>query len=450
MEHMQTEQQEKTAGSRQQGQQLGRDLLWNTAGSLIYALSSMVLAFFVMRMAGADEGGIFGFGFSTFGQQMFIVAYFGIRPMQITDVARRYSFGEYRRLRVCTCLFAAAGALCFLALLHALGRYTIYKAAVIWLLALYKIADGFADVYESECQRDGKLYLGGQGLCFRTLLAMAAVMAALLVSKSLLLAAAAGALAQLLGLWLFNIRPTRAQVLEGGIARVGCLAVRSGKTAALFRETLLLFLSVFLDFYVFSASKYAIDGHLGDAASGIFNILFMPTSVIYLVANFVIKPFMTRLASAFEAGDRASFCQIRNRLSGLIAGLTLLALLGVLLLGRPVLFLLEQVLGASYSGALTGELTAFSMIILGGGVYALANLYYYILVILQRQRAIFAVYLLAAVLALALAGNLVGRFGIPGAAGCYLLLMLCLLGGFLVLGQRFVAAAFAKQEKKQA
>ena len=63
----------------------------------------------------------------------------------------------------------------------------------------------------------------------------------------------------------------------------------SGKMQGIFSETWLLFLSVFLDFYVFSAAKYAIDSHLNDSASGYFNLIFMPTSVIYLVANFVIR-----------------------------------------------------------------------------------------------------------------------------------------------------------------
>ena len=41
------------------------------------------------------------------------------------------------------------------------------------------------------------------------------------------------------------------------------------------------------DFYVFSAEKYAIDAYLNDAASGYFNIIFMPTSMINLAAGFV-------------------------------------------------------------------------------------------------------------------------------------------------------------------
>ena len=59
-----------------------QNVLWNTAGSFCYALASMVLSFLVIRMIGEDQGGIFSFGFSTLGQQMFIIAYFGIRPFQ--------------------------------------------------------------------------------------------------------------------------------------------------------------------------------------------------------------------------------------------------------------------------------------------------------------------------------------------------------------------------------
>ena len=68
----------------------------------------MVLAFLVMRIAGEEEGGVFAFGYSTLGQQMFIVAYFGLRPFQITDGAREYRFGDYLRHRYLTCGLALA------------------------------------------------------------------------------------------------------------------------------------------------------------------------------------------------------------------------------------------------------------------------------------------------------------------------------------------------------
>ncbi|MBP3927202.1 MAG: lipopolysaccharide biosynthesis protein, partial [Clostridium sp.] len=62
-----------------------RNMSWNMLGSFLYALASMVLTIAVVQIVGEDEGGIFSFAYSTFGQHMFMVAYFGIRPFQITD-----------------------------------------------------------------------------------------------------------------------------------------------------------------------------------------------------------------------------------------------------------------------------------------------------------------------------------------------------------------------------
>ena len=40
---------------------------------------------------------------------------------------------------------------------------------------------------------------------------------------------------------------------------------------------------------------------MNDAASGYFNLIFMPTSVIYMVANFVIRPLSDQ---AYRLVDR--------------------------------------------------------------------------------------------------------------------------------------------------
>lgn len=85
------------------GQIEKRNMSWNMIGSFLYALASMVLTIAVIQIVGEDEGGIFSFAYSTFGQHMFMVAYFGIRPFQITDTRRRFTFGEYLRLRLMTC-----------------------------------------------------------------------------------------------------------------------------------------------------------------------------------------------------------------------------------------------------------------------------------------------------------------------------------------------------------
>ena len=202
------------------------------------------------------------------------------------------------------------------------------------------------------------------------------------------------------------------------------------KTGRLFKSTLFLFISAFLDFYVFSAAKYAIDARMNDAASGYFNLIFMPTSVIYMVANFVIRPFLTRLTNLWTGKDYDCFKKELRNIGAIILGLTVLAVGAAAVLGKWVLSVMEMILGRGYEGRLVSYYGAFIIIVLGGGFYALANLMYYALVIMRRQKAIFAVYLAAAAAAAVLSGFLVSKFGINGAAGCYLLLMMGLVTGF--------------------
>ena len=396
------------------------NMIWNMTGSFFYAFASMVLSFLVLRIAGEEQGGIFSFGFSTVGQQMFLLAYFGIRPFHITDGTNQYRFGDYLHHRYVTCTLALLLGAGYLACIG----YSWQKAQIIFLLIVYKVIDGFADVYESEFQRQGCLYLTGRSNTFRTILSVGVFLATLVSGAGLFAACAAAVLGQIAGVVLFDIVVLRElkRVDYGWSAKQG---------VSLTASSILLFVSVFLDFYIFSAAKYAIDAHLGDAASGYFNVIFMPTSVINLAAGFVIRPFLTYLTDCWNEHRFSDFKKKLLTIMAVIGGLTVLAVGGTVVLGRPVLALLEWLLGKSYSGTLTALWPAFIMIVLGGGFYAVLNLYYYALVILRRQKLIFGIYAVLTVLAAILAPRLTVALGIFGAAFAYLILMIGMAAGFV-------------------
>ena len=396
------------------------NMIWNMTGSFFYAFASMVLSFLVLRIAGEEQGGIFSFGFSTVGQQMFLLAYFGIRPFHITDGTNQYRFGDYLHHRYVTCALALLLGAGYLACIG----YSWQKAQIIFLLIVYKVIDGFADVYESEFQRQGCLYLTGRSNTFRTILSVGIFLATLVSGAGLFAACAAAVLGQITGVVLFDIVVLRElkRVDYGWSAKQG---------VSLTASSILLFVSVFLDFYIFSAAKYAIDAHLGDAASGYFNVIFMPTSVINLAAGFVIRPFLTYLTDCWNEHRFSDFKKKLLTIMAVIGGLTVLAVGGTVVLGRPVLALLEWLLGKSYSGTLTALWPAFIMIVLGGGFYAVLNLYYYALVILRRQKLIFGIYAVLTVLAAILAPRLTVALGIFGAAFAYLILMIVMAAGFV-------------------
>jgi len=385
---------------------------WNMLGSFLYAFASMVLSMIVVQLVGDEQGGIFTFAFTTFGQQMFMVAYFGIRPYQITDVENRYSFGEYLHLRIVTSAAALALGIGYILM----QGYAPQKAWVVFLMVCYKVIDGFADAYEAEFQRSGRLYLTGKSNTFRTLLSVGSFFAALYVSRSLVLAGAVAVAAQVAGVLLFDVAVIGAlDNVDWSWNRAGCrsLAASCG----------LLFLSVFLDFYIFSAAKYAIEHHMGDADLAVYGAIFMPTSVINLVAGFVIRPFLTKLSYCWEQRQLREFGNVIARIFLVILGLTVLAVGGAALLGIPVISLLYP----NLREALRVCRPALVLIILGGGFNAWMNLFYYTLVIMKRQRWIFAGYVLVCAVAATASPAAVRRAGILGGAASYLLLMVLLV-----------------------
>ena len=397
-----------------------QNIIWNMIGSFCYAFASMVLSFLVMRIIGKEQGGIFSFGYSTFGQQMFILAYFGIRPFQITDGAGEYRFGDYLHHRFLTCgaaVLAGAGYLL-------ISGYTPEKAAIIFLLVCYKVIDGFADVYESEFQRNGNLHLTGKSNTFRTILSVGTFLVVLTAGRNLMTACVAAAAAQMAGVVLFD------QVVLRRLPGVDYGWDKS-RLKPLTAGTALLFVSVFLDFYIFSAAKYAIDARLDDVASGYFNIIFMPTSVINLAAGFVIRPVLTKLTDDWNLKNYQGFTAVLKKITAVIGALSVLAAALAWVLGRPVLRILEMILGDAYDGSLVGYHGPFVLIVLGGGFYAILNLYYYVLVILRRQNVIFGIYVVLTLLAAVVAPWMVEQAGIAGASYAYLTLMIVMAAGFV-------------------
>lgn len=399
-----------------------RNMLWNMIGSFLYAFASMALTMAVVQIVGDEQGGIFTFAFTTFGQQMFMVAYFGIRPYQITDVENRYTFGDYLRLRILT----STAALIIGAVFVLWNGYQPQKAWIIFLMVCYKVIDGFADVYEAEFQRCGRLYLTGKSNAFRTIFSVGCFIAALLITKNLVLASAAAVAAQVLGVLIFDV------AVIGGLDNVNWSRGAEG-CRGLWKSCLLLFLSVFLDFYIFSAAKYAIEGNMSDAAMAVYGAIFMPTSVINLVAGFVIRPFLTKLSYYWEIKEFRQFGGVIGKIFAVILGLTILAVTAAGLLGIPVLGILYSNLREPLSQCRP----ALVMIILGGGFNAWMNLFYYTLVIMKMQKYIFGGYVLVCVTAAVISPMAVRAGGILGGAASYLALMVMLavcFGGMTAWG----------------
>ena len=406
-----------------------RDIIWNMAGSFLYAFASMVLSIAVVQIAGEDAGGIFTFAFTTFGQHMFMMAYFGIRPFQITDTGGKYSFGDYLGLRLLTCGAAVLTGMGYVFL----NGYSFEKAAVVFLMVVYKVIDALADAYEAEFQRGGRLYLTGKSNAFRTILSVGVFLASLAYTKDLAAASLWAVGAQAAGFLVFDVLVIRE------LPNVEWRSAK-GKKQELFAETIQLFCSAVLDFYIFSASKYAIEGCMADRDMAVFGAIFMPTSIINLVAGFVIRPYLTKMSFTWEMGRTRRFLKIQKRIALIIAALTVLAVGGAWILGIPVLSLLYPNLRTGLSQCRP----ALVLIIFGGALNAYMNLFYYSLVIMKKQKYIFGVYGLVSLMAVLVSTPFVRWGGIFGGALAYVVLT----GALMVLFGLIDLAGILEHKRK--
>ena len=406
-----------------------RDIIWNMAGSFLYAFASMVLSIAVVQIAGEDAGGIFTFAFTTFGQHMFMMAYFGIRPFQITDTGGKYSFGDYLGLRLLTCGAAVLTGMGYVLL----NGYSFEKAAVVFLMVVYKVIDALADAYEAEFQRGGRLYLTGKSNAFRTILSVGVFLSVLTYTKDLVTASLWAVGAQAAGFLVFDVLVIRE------LPNVEWRSAK-GKKQELFAETILLFCSAVLDFYILSASKYAIEGCMADRDMAVFGAIFMPTSIINLVAGFVIRPYLTKMSFTWEMGRTRRFLKIQKRIALIIAALTVLAVGGAWLLGIPVLSLLYPNLRTGLSQCRP----ALVLIIFGGALNAYMNLFYYSLVIMKKQKYIFGVYGLVSLMAVLVSTPFVRWGGIFGGALAYVVLT----GALMVLFGLIDLAGILEHKRK--
>ena len=158
------------------------------------------------------------------------------------------------------------------------------------------------------------------------------------------------------------------------------------------------------------------------------------------MANFIIRPTLTRLSILYDKNDIKEFVKLVVKIMIGIILLTALAVVAGYFLGMPILSI---VLGYDIKEMLKLRF-AFIILLIGGGFYAILNLLYYVLVIFEKRREIFITYIISSIIAFLLSDRVTLKFGINGAAILYALLM-CITA--LMFGVFCIVAILNKSKK---
>ncbi len=403
--------------------------LWNTLGGLSNAGLSVIAVMIINRITTTSDAGLFTLGFAN-AMLLQHVGSFDSRSHQCADAAERFHFSDYFTFRIFTCLLMAFATALFVLLNH----YSGDRASITLLLALFCILSNVSDIFQGSAQKNERLDISGQSMLIRTILGLLFLTLILKLTHNLYLAVNGLIIAQIIVILLFDIPKT----LRFGFPKLN-FNFKHLKT--LFAETFPLFLSLFLQAYIYNMPKYAIDLYLPMEMQAVYGILFMPASIVTLCGSFIFRPVLTRLSFLWEANQYKLVVKMCLRRIAVLIGITFLVALAGYLFGTPVLSLFYAVDVNKYKVALV-------IVLFGGGFTGVSTLLYFMATAVHEQYKMFICYFLSFIVSILIAFPLVKSFGIDGASWSYLITCIFLNILIMILMSRAIYKAMKLQTKK--
>ena len=386
-----------------------RDYLWNTVGVGIWGMVFPILTIVATQLAGTEQAGMFSMAFVT-GTLLMIVANYGVRTFQVSDINQTSSFASYQVNRWVT----SAAALALGALYCSVRGYDAGMTTLSLGVYVYKVVDGLADVYEGRLQQADKLYLAGISQALRSVAAIAAFSILLLITRSCAVAAIGMAIASVATLVLVSAPLALLETEPSG-------PWNTSQVNTLFRHCFPLFSALFLFNLIESMPKFAMESMLSYDNQLYFNALFFPAQGILIAAGFIYKPQLLRLANIW-ANPR------RRRRFDLIV-LAMLAVICVLTLvtGAFMGWIGIPLMGIMYGVDFEPMRTLAYLMVAAGGVSAAIDFLYAIVTVLRHQSSAWKPYLITFACSLVVPTGLVALMGLTGAVIGYLIVMTILL-----------------------
>lgn len=176
-----------------------QNMIWNTAGSLIYYFCQWLMSVLIVRISGFADAGILSLALSVTAAPA-IVGLFNIRSYQVSDIEGQYSDEVYIRSRIYTSVLAYLTCIGVVLI----NGYPMKKAVVILMFMFFKISEGFADVYYGIDQKRERMDYAGISLSVRGIGTLILFFGVFLLTENLLLSIVAMTIFSFLVVFLYD------------------------------------------------------------------------------------------------------------------------------------------------------------------------------------------------------------------------------------------------------
>ena len=399
-------------------QNIKKDYLWNSLGSLLQSAISPVLLIVITRLNGIDDSGLFSFALSL-SVVFWAVSLWGGRTYQVSDVKREFSSGGYVAVRFIASLIVAISAVVFCVL----NGYNATKTGLIMILVTFKMLESIADSLYGVLQIHHKLYVAGMSLTMKAMLGFAAFMAVDIVTKNVIYGTLAILLVNVLIIFLYDILWVR-RVEVINVSKKLCKEYIA-QAIAIMKHTSAVFVVMFLTMFSLNIPRYFLDKSHPDQI-GYFGIMAMPITLLGLFISFIIQPNVVNLSELLAKGKLKEFAQIVSKINHITFGIGVLSVVLSYLVG---VWVLNTIFGININNFQL-DLT---IMVIGAAANAFVSIYVNLLIIMRRFKGQFYTLLLTDILAVVVSMCLIERLAMLGSVLVFMLISFLQLTLLLVI-----------------
>lgn len=386
-----------------------QDYIWNTVGQTAWGIVFPLLTIVSTQLLDAERAGMFSLAFVT-ATLLMIVANYGVRTFQVSDIDEDHSFADYQVNRWLTCIVMMVIGIA----LYRIRGYQDEMFTISLYVCLYKMIDGLADVYEGRLQQKDKLYLAGVSQMIRSIVVFVAFTVTLFFTRSLVVASLLMVIAAAISFVLYTLplafleTPRSARMTIGGVGD-------------LFKQCFPLFVALFLYSFIDNMPKFMMDGALSYDNQLYFNALYFPAQAILLSVGFIYKPLLVRMANAWADPERRKRFDLFIIVIVLI--IAVLTVVSILLMGWIGIPIMSFLYGIDFSQF---ERLSYIMLV-AGGITGIIDFLYQVITVMRKQKVVTKLYLITFMFALFIPWMLIHIAGLQGAVVSYLIVMAILL-----------------------
>lgn len=383
---------------------LKKNTIWNIIGTGINAFASLIFMIIATRINDVYEAGVFSFAFSAATLFNVIGTYAG-RIYQVTE-RKNISNKEFLINRIISCLIMSIIAIIFVTI----KKYELDKIIIIVLLCFWKMLEAFCDVIYAFLQKSDELYKVGITLTLKNIIGIIAFLIVDLITKNLIFSIIAFIVIYIIIMIVYDfVQCDIKKQIKGKVNKKNVMDI--------FINGFPTFCVTFLNIYIINASKYAIDNIMTDNYQAIFGIIVMPATMMILLAQFMVHPFLNIITDYIEKKEYKKLNKFLLKITFILFIIGVICIVFCYFIGIHILEFIYGISLIDYNICLT--------IILVGAIFsALTSVIITILIAMRHTWIQMVVYMGISIVTYFISNVLVNKYGVIGASINYSVIMI--------------------------